>query len=176
MFDSDAINHAEYAYTKKKEGRLLLGAVLLVLLYILFVIAFFLLCYISGLIPLYAMTPAFLWILVHYTWCFVSYDIVYTFASGSLCFYRQNGKKRHPLLTLRVQEAESVCDGRTPAEERASAEGRFLDLSSSARAESTLLLRAVHDGEPISALFDATPRVRDLMEKFCPRTYFVNKK
>lgn len=176
MFDPEALNHAEYGYTKKKEGRLLLGAVLLVFLYLVFLLAFFLLCYVTTLIPLYAMAPAFLWILVHYTWRLVSYDIVYTFESGQMTFYRQSGKKKRTLLTLRVQDAESVCDGSTPKEERASAEGRFLDLSSSRRAERTLLLRTVCGGQPTAILFDATPRIRDLVGKFCPHTYYVNKK
>ena len=176
MFDAEALNHADYSYTKKKEGRLLFQAVLLVLLYVTFFVGFFLVCYLSRFVPLFAVAPLLLWILVYFTWRYVSYDIYVTFESGTLTFYRQPGKKPkkgiRPMLTLRVQDAEGAYDGRTPREERADTEGRFYDYSSSKTADSTVLLRFAENGKSAAVLFDTTPRLRTLIKKFTPKSYF----
>ncbi|HBJ19188.1 MAG TPA: hypothetical protein DDY70_05580 [Clostridiales bacterium] len=177
MFDADALNHADYAYAKKKEGKIRLLAVLLVLLYITFTVGFFLLCYLSRLIPFFAVAPLFLWILVYFTWRYVSYDIYYTFESGTLTFYRRTGKKTKRgdkiLLTLRVQETEGAYDGGDPREERAATDGKFYDFSSSRHAEATVLLRFAEDGRGAAVLFDVTPRVRELIRSFAPHVYFT---
>ena len=175
MFDPEAFNHADYAYTKKKEGKLLFFTVLLILLYVLFVVGFFLLCYVSRLIPLFAVAPVLLWILVFLTWRYVSYDIYYTFESGTLTFYRRAGKKpkaAKKILSLRLRECEGAYDGIRVVEERAAAEGRFYDLTSSVHTDSAVLLRFTEREKPAAVLFDATPRVRELIRKFSPHVYF----
>ena len=176
MFDAEALNHADYAYRKKKEGVLLVKAVLLVLLYSAFFGGFFLLCYLSRLVPFFAVAPLLLWILVYFTWRYVSYDIYYTFESGTLTFYRQTGKKSRrattPLLTLRVQETEGAYDGRSPREERAEAKGKFYNFTSSKDASPTVLLRFCKGGRDAAVLFDVTPRVRDLVKRFAPNGIF----
>lgn len=170
MFDSEAINHDDNSYPKKKEGKLCFFAVLLILFYTLFAIGFFLLCYLTRLIPLFAVAPLFLWILVYITWRAVSYDIYYTFESGKLTFYRRTGKKTRcapvPRLTLRVQDAEGVYDGRPSREERADAKGKFYDFSSSKNAEETVLIRFSEGGRDALVLFDVTPSIRDLIRRF----------
>ena len=89
MEDMESINAAQYAYEKKQEGKLAAMKALLIFIYIAFAVGFFVFCCTTGFVPLFAVCPIFLWILVFFTWPLVKFDIVYTFAHGTLTFYKE---------------------------------------------------------------------------------------
>lgn len=97
-------NYTEYVYDKKPEGGLLVGRVLLVLFYIIFVVGFFLFCYISRIIPLFALCPFVTWVLVFFSWRAVSFDVYYTFEHGRLEIGKmrdvKNNRIKIPTLTV----------------------------------------------------------------------------
>ena len=84
MSEYDSPYASEYTYAKRAEGLNLIARVALVFLYAAFVGGFFGLCYYTRIIPLFAVCPIFLWMLVFFTWRSVSYDYYFEFRSGIL--------------------------------------------------------------------------------------------
>ena len=105
-------NYTEYVYDKKAEGNILVGRVLLVMLYVLFVVGFFLFCYISRIIPLFALCPFVTWVLVFFTWRLVSFDVYYTFEHGRLEVGKmrdvKNSRIKKPVLTVECKNISYV--------------------------------------------------------------------
>ena len=77
MDETYSPNYAEYTYEKKAEGKMRILKYLLIVGYVLFVALYFLICYITRLIPLFALCPLITWIMVYFTWHYVSYDVYY---------------------------------------------------------------------------------------------------
>jgi hypothetical protein len=98
MFEDESPNSAEYVYEKQSKGKVKLQRTLMICLYVVFVLAYFLFCYISRIIPLFAMAPIFLYILYLFTWRLVKYDCYWEFRSGELT-----------AGTVRVGKAKKEC-------------------------------------------------------------------
>ena len=166
MEDMESLNSAQYAYEKKQEGKLAAMKALLIFIYIAFVLGFFLFCFITRIIPLFAVCPIFLWMLVFFTWPLVKFDITYTFAHGTLTFYKEyrwlKGKKRKELISVRTQDALRVAP--YTGEQL---EGKIYDLSSSASASSLVFIIAKDkDGHIVSVIFDSIERINKLLCSF----------
>ncbi len=166
MDELESLNCAQYAYEKKTEGKLAVLKSLLIIGYIVFVLGFFLFCFITRIVPLFAVCPMFLWILIFFTWPLVKFDIVYTFEHGTLTFYKEyrwlKGKKRAELLRLRMQEAQRVSPY---TGERL--EGKIYDFSSSRNASSLVfIIGKDKDGHVVSVIFDSIERVNKLLCSF----------
>ncbi len=72
-------NYAEFSVEKKKEGKYKQQRMLMLLAYVAFVIVFIAVCAISKfLLWFIALTPLFLWMLVYFTWPYVSLEYKYT--------------------------------------------------------------------------------------------------
>ncbi len=166
MEEFDSLNSAQYAYEKKVEGTLAVLKVLLILGYILFVSAYFLFCFITRIIPLFAVCPIFLWILVFFTWPLVKYDIRYTFEHGILTVYKDyrwlKGKKSKKLLCVNVQNATRIAPYTGEK-----LEGRVYDFTSSKNASSLVFLETKNDSrEVITLIFDSIERINKLLCSF----------
>ena len=100
----------EYGVDKKREGKLKLFANLLILLYIVFVVGTFGILYWIRLIPVGALIPVFLWMLIFFTWRYVQIDDIYYIESGSLTLVRKYGNRTKRTLTeLRIKDAELIA-------------------------------------------------------------------
>ena len=100
----------EYGVDKKREGKLKLLANLLIALYIFFVVGTFGVLYWIRLIPVGALIPLFLWILIFFTWRYVQIDDIYYIESGALTLVRKYGNRKKKTLTeLRIKEAELIA-------------------------------------------------------------------
>ena len=167
MADFDSLNSAEFSYEKKGEGKNKLYRILLIVGYVLFVIAFFLACYVSKLIPAFAVAPVFLWILIFFTWRLVSYDMYVEFHSGSLTLgrvrVRKSGSKRTPLLTVAAKSAEEIA----PFDSTVSLEGvKVYDFSASPTSDKRIFIRFTKDGEKSVAIFEGTARIAKLLSSY----------
>ena len=166
MEEMDSLNCAQHAYEKKTEGKLALLKVALITLYFVFVLGFFLFCFITRIVPLFAVCPIFLWILVFFTWPMVKFDIVYTFEHGTLTFYKEyrwlKGKKRKELLRMRMQDAYRVAPYTGEK-----LEGKTYDFSSSTSASGLVFVIGKNkDGHEVSVIFDSIERVNKLLCSF----------
>lgn len=166
MSFSDEQFAAEHIYARKAEGAVLRARLLMLLSYFLFAVAYFLFCYISRFIPLFAICPILLWILIFFTWPLVGYEVYCEVAHAELTIGRAKKRgKRRPLYTVKVKEIKEIVRV-TPG--RVKFEGKNVkNLSSSHRAEYRLLATFRSGKGEVSVVFDTTAHVtRMLMNHF----------
>lgn len=166
MNDIDSFNTAEYAYEKRAEGTLKLKKILLLCLYVAFFGGFFGFCVGTRIVPLFAVAPIFLWILVFFTWPMVKFDIAYTFAHGELHFYKLynalKGRRKKHLLTVKASLATRIAPyhGET-------LDAPLCDLSSSTSSDCRVVLEYRDErGVARVLLFDVTERIAKLLCSF----------
>lgn len=165
----ESLNFADFSAEKRAEGMLLVMRCLLVAFYILFVGCAFLVCYLSRIIPLFAIAPILLWILVYFTWRYVSYDIHYTFDHGIMTFAHvyANRTKRIKKVRLTVQIRDAVYLGHLDAAETAEWREQVkvvYDFLPSRKAADAVML-VTQDNRAIA--FVCPPNMRKLMIRFC---------
>ncbi len=96
----------EYTVRKKSEGNYKLARLGMVLFYVLFAGAFFAVCYVTRLIPVFAMCPVLLWILSLLTWRYVDIEYKYTVDAGMLRLYAvYGGKKAKEKAAFHIKDA-----------------------------------------------------------------------
>ena len=102
-------NEFDYSVAKKVEGKYRLYRILMVLAYILFGGGYFVGMAIAHLYPIMAFTPLLIWILVFFTWRFVSIEYRYETVSGGIKFYTvYGGKKKKMMLDMRIKDFEEI--------------------------------------------------------------------
>ncbi len=164
-------NSFEYAIDCKPEGKLFWRRFLLVLLYIVVSVAF-LVFFIAVRIPqVIALLPILLWILVHYTWLYVSVSYEYVIEVGEISFaVIYDNRKRRELLRVPVRELEAVF-----FEEPATTYDRVCDFRSSKRAVDTYYLSYYEGNAHILVLFEATKRAIKLLSLYNPSVVRMGK-
>ena len=85
----EGFNSYEFSCEQKSKGKWLAFKLLLVLLYIAFAGAYFLIVYITRFFPVGALIPVALWILIHFTWRYANPDYTYTIEGGVFNYYRK---------------------------------------------------------------------------------------
>lgn len=108
----DDFNTYEYAATQKSEGKWKIRKILLLCAYVLYTVAYFLIIFITKVIPLGALIPVTLWILVFFTWRYVKPDYKYVIEKGTLTFYVVYGNKKKALkakMNFKVSGAEAIA-------------------------------------------------------------------
>ena len=171
MNEYDSPNYAEFSYEKKNVGRIKLLRTLMICGYAAYIIAFFLVCYISGFVPVFALAPVTLWIIIFFTWKLVSYDCYFEFKGGMLELghvkVKKSGRVKSPKLSIHVKEATfaSPLSGY-----EAYLEGnKIYDFSESPTSENRILLTFVKDGVNCAVIFEGTAKIANLIASFCPK-------
>ncbi len=99
----------EYSVSRKPEGVFGLMKFLLIMLYISFVIIYFAIIYITRIIPLGALIPVALWILVFFTWRYVKQDYKYEISGSILTFtVIYGGRKNRKPIKIHINEAKAI--------------------------------------------------------------------
>ncbi len=169
----DSPNSVEYTVEKKSEGKTRLLRLLMLGFYIAFCAAYIVLtCGVTKMPALIAGLPLFLYVIWLCTWRLVSYDISYTFKSGTMTFYRIAGNRRIPreCLRLHVRDASFAAPAASDSAKGALLSGaKRFDFSSAPSAPNAVLLigRDV-SGRRVAVRFDCIRRVAALMKVFCP--------
>ena len=108
----------EYTVSRKPEGIFALMKLLLVLFYIAFAVAYFVVIYIIGIIPLGALIPVALWILVFFTWRYVKQDYKYEISGSHITFSVIYGnKKPKSRCEIQINTAKAIIPLDASAEE-----------------------------------------------------------
>lgn len=174
----DSPNSAEYIASKKVEGMLLVKRILLIVLYITFTVGYFGVCAGIGVIQLVAVLPILLWMLIFFTWRYVSYDDAYTFSSGTMVFsrvYAKNGKRiSREKLRIRVQDAKyaGLWSGGRRDDEMRNVKKLYDFASSANSADAVFVVFDDPSGVECAVRFDCISRVKKLLVAFCRRTDF----
>lgn len=95
----------EYTVAQKHEGKWKMLRILMILGYVLFAGLYFLGAYLSRFIPIVAILPLFLWILVYFTFRYVNPEYKYTITAGHLHFYKIFGKKSREVIKIKLCDA-----------------------------------------------------------------------
>ena len=98
-------NILEYSCAQKPHGKWIVFKCLLLLFYLSFTVAYFFFIVEIGFVPLGALIPLFLWIMIYFTWRYTSPDYKYTIDAGVLTFYVSYGKKTHEKFKLHIKDA-----------------------------------------------------------------------
>lgn len=171
MNEYDSPNYASFTYEIKNEGRVRLFRTLAVLGYILFLVAFFLVCYLTKLIPVFAIAPILLWMIIFFTWRYVSYECYFEFKSGvlELGIVRQSkrGKKSKCLVSIRVKEAISASVYNSQTDDLSSY-SKVYNFSASESSDKRIIIVFEKDGNRCAAIFEGTARVANLIASFSP--------
>lgn len=100
---------AEYSCSQKIEGKWLIYKLLLLLLYASYTAVYLYVIIKIAFVPLGALIPVTLWIMIHFTWRYTSPDYKYTVDAGNLSFYVSYGKKTHEKFKLRIKDAIMIA-------------------------------------------------------------------
>ena len=103
-------NHEfDYTVTKRSEGSYRIKRILMILGYVAFGAVYFFGLALAHLYPLMAFVILLEWILIFFTWRYVSIEYKYETVSGGIRFYEvYGGKKKKLLLEKRIKEFSSV--------------------------------------------------------------------
>lgn len=172
MNEYDTPNYTEYTYEKHAEGKLKLAKHLLVVGYVAFVIGFFILCSQTA-IQLFAVCPIFTWMLVFFTWRYVSFDIYYTFNHGDMDFgklkVKKNRQVRRSVVKLNVKSALLA----SPYAEAVSTDEyrlakKIYDFSSKSTSKTRIAIVYTTAKGNCAVVFESTPKAASLIASFCP--------
>ncbi len=171
MNEFDSPNYAEFSYEVKSEGKVKTLRTLAVIGYVAFVAAFFLVCYLSRVIPLFALAPIFTWILIFFTWSLVKFDYYFEFKTGMLELGKitggKKGRKKQPKLTVHVKEAEFIAPFEGEYTEKVKEATEIYDLSSSQSSDKRIILLYTDKGVKRAVIFEGTARIANLLASFC---------
>ena len=181
MNEYDSPNYTEFSYDKKPEGKIRVMRTVLVFIYIAFVGLLFLFCCLTKLLPLFALAPVFTWMLVFFTWRFVSYDIYYTFNHGEMEFgtYKTTkaGTRRRPVFTVDVRQASAVMTYEAAREEKVlDSCKKIYEYCSSLASDKLIVMTFTKDGKPTAVIFDGTKRAAALLTSFAPNAKDLKSK
>lgn len=101
----------EFVVSQKIEGKWLAARVGLISLYAFYVVALLAVGLRTRIfVPLLALIPLTLWIIVFFTWRYTVVDYEYSITSGELTFSKVFGNRsRRPQLTVRLRDAVRIA-------------------------------------------------------------------
>lgn len=150
----------EYEYTVAQihEGKWKLYRWLMISGYALFAILYFLLAYISKFIPIVAILPLFMWILVYFTYKYVNPEYRYTVSEAHLRFSVIYGKTVKEKLSLKICEADLIIPLETALEKIKEYAPRktYSALPTSHGTDAYIVLYKNAEGEACAFIFKAT--------------------
>lgn len=146
----------EYTVLQKTEGKWRAFRILLVSAYILFALGYFLLCVIIRFYPLACFTPLFTWMVIFFTWRYVSVAYRYEIVSGDWIFTRVMSDRFYKkMFALKIKDAIRIAPYHDRTEQ---------SRIEAYRAEKTLwAASSMHSPDLYFALFEDTKGKRTVL-------------
>ena len=163
----------EYAVSRKREGKLKIMTYALIAAYIAFVGAAFGILYAIRLIPVVAVVPVVLLIIVLLTWRYVQIDNRYVMDSGKMTFVRQYGMRTTKTVTeFRIKDASVIAPLEKSAENIAEfAPSKTYDaLPSDDCRDAYVALYINEGGERCALKFQATAQALKVLRYYNEKT------
>ena len=175
MSEYDSPNFAEFSYTKSSEGAYKTKRILLIAIYALFVGAFFIVVLKTKLIPVSALCPIFTWMLIFFTWKYVSYDYYFEFKEGNLELGKimgtKNGRKKYPEKKIHIKEALFIAPYADEESKTKIIEAKKIyDFSASNISDKRILIIYKEGCDTVAAIFEGTAKIAKLCASFCPNS------
>ncbi len=100
----------EYVVSEKMKGVKTLKRLGLILLYTVFVVAWFVFGFVTHLFPLLALMPVTLWMLVFFTWRYVQVEYEYSITSGEITLSNiYGGRSKRTLCTFPLKSCATIA-------------------------------------------------------------------
>ncbi len=168
MSDYGSFNEAEYNWGKKASGKNLFLRILLIIGYVLAGgLYFVLVAVVTKALPLFAVCPILLWILIFFTWRLVSYDCYVYIRGGHFecgrILRRKSGKKKLPIVSSELPSCVAFpFSGTLPMEV-----AKQTDLSSSPASANRIVLIYQEKGTSRAVIFDGSAEIARLLRLHC---------
>ena len=178
MADFDSINSTEYVYDQKNEGKVKTKRTLMVIAYVLFITGFFIMCMATKILPLFAIGPLLLYILVLCTWRIVKFDCYWDFGAGTLTIGKikvnKNGRRKSPKVSIHVKEAIDI--GYYETGYMPEGVDKVYDYSESPTSDKRIYI-LFRDGDKTAlAIIEGTARLGSLLTSFCDKAHDIKGK
>ncbi len=165
--DGYANNYTEFTVAQKPEGAWRTKRLLMILLYTAYAVAYMLI-FITKIPMLVALLPVTLWILIFFTWRFVSVEHEYMIASGVMTFVDiLGGRSRRVLFAVTVKDMMKIApvtEGKSPWYTGAKT---VIDLRGSVKCTNSYGFTVKDDaGETVAVLFAATDKAVKIMKYY----------
>ena len=99
----------EIVIKPKKDAKNKLMRAFLILFYVAFVVGCLILGFVTAFIPLLALVPLVLWMIIFFTWRFVNVEYEYAMESGVITFTKiYNNRTRKTALAFDIRSAEHI--------------------------------------------------------------------
>jgi hypothetical protein len=106
----EGFNTCEYSAERKAEGKFKFFKFFMLTAYVLYSVVYFLLIYITRVLPLGALLPITLWIIIYFTWGYTKPDYKYVIEKGMFTFYVSYGKKKDRKKTeFKISSADAIA-------------------------------------------------------------------
>lgn len=163
-------NRASHTVTLANEGLLLCVRIALVCFYAFFGALYSGFAVLSGFVPIVAVLPIFLWIIVHFTWRLTVIDYTVSAVAGTLTVTKKR-KGMKPILLL--EEPLRTCRGLVPYV-RGTLNERTprIDVRGRLAAPSAYVLYT-EDGTAL--LFETNPHLLACLTRFCGTAWQESK-
>lgn len=103
-------NSCEYTVSQRSEGKWLLAKILLIAGYLVYTAAYLVIIINTGFVPLGALIPVTLWIIVFFTWRFACPDYKYSIDSGFLTYtVIYGGKTKQEKFRMHIADAKAIA-------------------------------------------------------------------
>ncbi len=154
-------NYVEYSVECKKDGKLKLRKLWLILAYVGFVALYLLLFVVlTKIVPLVAILPLLLWILIFFTWRYTQVEYEYAIIQGAFNFSVIYGNRtRRDLLEVKIKDMTTIApyEGEMIARTEAPDIKHTYNFTSSKDSpDAYAALWTTEEGEKCALLFEAT--------------------
>lgn len=106
----DEFNLYEYVVKQKTEGVWVLRRIAMLALYVLFVIMWFIFGAVTNFWPLLALIPVTLWMVVFFTWRYVSLEYEYSILAGEVTVSNiYGGRSKKAILKVKIKEMTKIA-------------------------------------------------------------------
>ena len=155
-------NRASHTVTLACEGPLLCVRIALICFYCVFGALYSGFAVLSGFVPIVAVLPIFIWILVHFTWRLTVIDYTVSASAGTLTVTK---KRKGMKKTLLLETAMKSCTRPTPYVRGTLADSQSrIDVRGRLSSPSVYLLYT-EDGTAL--LFETNPHLLACLTRFC---------
>lgn len=172
--DNAASNFVNFGVKKKLEGQYKLKRTLMILLYVVFVVGFAGFFISQNILPIIALVPVLTWILVFFTWRFVSVEYEYYILDGEFKMIKVYGSKNMRVLCrTRVSNMKAIAPYSGECKAAADAVPNRIVGVSSMSAHDIYYAIFEEDGEEYAVFFEATEKTLKVLRYYNQDTVIV---
>ena len=161
----------EIVIKPKRDGKNSLLRVFLIAFYVAFVVGCLVLGFVTAFVPLLALVPLVLWIIIFFTWRYVNLEYEYSIESGVITFSKiYNNRSRKRCLEFDMRSAERfVFESETRMDEQIAAydpRREYCFAASKTDPEACVALYLDEDGDKCAVIFKADERIKRYLKMY----------